>query len=225
MNNAYQLEMDAIHTVGRLIREGTIKPFTYHELKFEKARHKPHVQEFNALRGCELAVCRSPIERSRFRATYDFSAHLRKGGKKDKQRGLNDNTFSQIGFISWLISLSNGQVKDILKNSELLHLSEFEIESFESLSWFKALCRKFGGEENYPDAFHLWTAERNNLDYFLTLENKMTNMLCHMGKGKKAIDMNVRAIKPIEFLNRLGVTELDEVPIESDRFYYFHEIQ
>ncbi len=122
------------------------------------------------------------------------------------------------------INITKAQVKDILSNAELLHLSEFEIESFESLDWFQKLCSKFGGEENYPDAFHLWTAERNNLDYFLTLENKMANMFQDIGKGKKALSMNVRVVKPIELLAEMGVRELDAVPIESNRFYMFREI-
>ncbi len=223
-NNAYQLEMDAIHTVGRLIREERIRAFTYHELKFERARRRPFVQEFNALRECEIEMCCSPIERSKFRVTGNFSEHLRKGGKKDKDNGFFDNTYSQIGFIKWLANINKSQVEAILSNAELFHLSEFEIESLESLGWFQKLCRKFGGEENYPDAFHLWTAERNNLDYFLTLENKMANIFHDIVKGRKAISMNVRVVKPTELLAEIGVKELDTVPIENNRFYRLHEI-
>lgn len=65
-NASDQGEVDAIVTIGRLIREATIAAYTYSELRFELFRRASPVRAFYALDGCHIARCLAPIERSRF---------------------------------------------------------------------------------------------------------------------------------------------------------------
>ncbi len=48
-------EIDALVTVGRLIREGALAAFTSVELEIESLRRSAAVMEFNALEGCSIS--------------------------------------------------------------------------------------------------------------------------------------------------------------------------
>jgi len=69
-----------------LIREGEIEAYTSVEIDFEHFRGTATVQEFNALRGCQIHKCAPALDRSRFRKTRDFTRFIAKG--RTRARGL-----------------------------------------------------------------------------------------------------------------------------------------
>lgn len=217
-----QKEIDAIVTIGRLIREGIVTAFTSNELNFESFRRSTPVKAFYALDGCHISSCPAPIERSKFRQTVNFSEYISKGGKKDRKKNVGISDFNQIPFIEWLLRLDDKGVQSVLKNCEEIGLTEFEIESFMKIDWFKFVCSRFGSPENYPDAFHLWTAERNDIDVFLTLERKLPNIVKQIRQSKnEKHHIKTSVFRPIEFLQSMGISKQDDPPITAGKFYSF----
>ncbi len=82
------------------------------------------------------------------------------------------------------------------------------------------MCSIGQSEENYPDVFHLWTAQRNRIDAILALDTKFANIAKQIeNSGKIRLEYRTRVMQPIEFLASIGIVGLDPVPIEPDRFY------
>ncbi len=81
-NVEVQRQIDALGTVGRLIREGVIDAYTYGEISFEVFRGSSR-HWWGALDGCKINECPAPLERSRFMQTVHLHEYVSKGGKKD----------------------------------------------------------------------------------------------------------------------------------------------
>ena len=224
-NEEYQRQINAIFTIGRLIREGRISAYTSNEIRFESYRRRCTIKEFNALKHCNIFNCPTPIERSKFRKTISFSEHVSKGGKKDIAKGVDLGSANQIPFMEWLRDLDEPTIHRILEYREILDLTEFEVESLRKIEWYKFICSRFRSSENLPDAFHLWTAERNHMDVFLTLEKTLPNLVKQIKEDKNnRLTITTEVLRPIEFLCWMGVKEPDEVPIKHDKFYTFFEV-
>lgn len=220
-NKEYQSQMDGLFTVGRLIREKRFEAFTYCELMFESFNRIIGERAFDALAGCPRSNCPPALIRSRFRSGNGL-AFVRKGGKKDRKRGL-ETGLSQIDFMEWLCALDERHVAAILECKSLIGLTEFETESLRNLSCFQKLCAISQSRENYPDMFHLWTAQRNHIEVFLTLETKLVQIFKHIEHARiTEIEHQTKVLRPLEFLRLLGVTQPDPVPIEPGRFYPAH---
>lgn len=243
-----QRQKEALFTIGRLIREERIEAYTYAELTFEQIRGRFERSRFNALENCNIRRCCPAIERSKFFSTTNFEAVFRKGGKKDIPSEGMDQIASigllpslteenieapipwvptQIASIKFLLSLTEDDIEALIPF--VPSLSQFEIDSLRSIRWFQLLCERFAhpkgkehptNHESYPDAFHLWTCERNSLDAFLTLDTTLQNTVDNFRRGKKCrIKINTQVLQPLEVLEKLGIQELDPVPIEAGRFY------
>src|SRR5438067_2324638 len=70
-DTAYQDQIDALFTIGRLIRERRIRAFSYIELSFERMKSQIGESAFDALADCPIERCNAPLERSRFFQTID----------------------------------------------------------------------------------------------------------------------------------------------------------
>ena len=220
----YQRQINAIFTIGRLIRAGRISAYTSNELRFELVRRRCTVKVFYALKGCNISSCPTPIERSKFRIA-SFLEQVIKGGKKDKAKGANLGSANQLPFMEWLRNIDEPTIHRILEHGEKFSLTKFEVESLRTIEWYKFICSRFRSPENLPDAFHLWTAERNQMDVFLTLERKLPNLVKQIKEEKNnRLTITTEVLRPIEFLCRMGVQEPDEVPIEYDKFYNYFEV-
>jgi hypothetical protein len=220
----YQDQMDALFTVGRLIRCGQVRAFTYRELRFEKARGRLGIC-CNALNNCRIELCASAIERSKFRSTLNIGEMMAKGGIQDWKKGLGLGNHSQIAFLIWLYEMKAAGRDSFLLHAAKLGLTEFEVESLRSLALFKSLCECSQSSENYPDMFHIWTTERNSLDVFLTLEKSLPQIIQAANVRKKnAIKLKVEVLRPLELLQKLGISRSDEVPLKAGKFYYYHEL-
>jgi hypothetical protein len=219
----YQSQIDALFTVGRMIREGRVEAYTYNEIRFERFNGRPELQEFNALQGCSFRRCDPPLDRSLFLKTSNFKDFFAKGGKKDRGSGLSLGDANQIAFFDWLCTLDKASVGALIKHSTLIGLSDFEINSLRNIEWFQLVCNRSGTSENYPDVFHLWTAERHHLDAFLTLEKKLPRLVDRVRNEKTVkIAVSTDVLRPLDLLQRLGVCAPDPVPIDEDRFYDFY---
>lgn len=211
-----QVEIDALFTIGRLIREKSLIVYTSRELQVEAFRRTPKIQVFNALRNCEILNCPPPLERSKFRQTIDFNEYLSKGGKKSLKNNEHIGDANQIPFLKWLQNLNDSSVELLIDSAQTLRLTRFEVESLRNIKWFQSLCKIVQSPENYPDVFHAWTAERNQLDVFLTLEKKLPNTMSYLGKN---FQIRTQVLRPTNFLNQLGISKTDDVPVEFDKFY------
>ena len=216
-NTRYQNEINALFTIGRLIREHTITAYSSHELSCEAWRGRRKLNVFNALRDCEVHNCQSPLDRYKFRKTGNFSEYVNKGGKKDQKNKRNYGSASQIPFISWLRDIPSSTITSILESSNLLGLSAFEKESIRKIDWFHSVCKLFDSNEHLPDVFHLWTAERNQLNVFLTLDKKFSNMLDF--NTKNTLPIITKVLTPVELLRELGIASQDDVPVEYGKIY------
>jgi hypothetical protein len=214
----FQAQIDALFTVGRLFREKQIEAFTYSELICESMQQFIGEPMLDALAECVIDTCPPAIERSRFQMG-NYSNFARKGGTRDQRRGL-DTSLSQIAFMQMLLGLEDGFLSQWGHFKALIGLTEFEIESLENLKCFQGLCKIRGGIEHYPDMFHLWTAQRNRIDVFLTLDCKLANFANTIHKTKAIpIEFPTRVLRPIELLALLGVKEPDPFPIRHGSFY------
>ena len=224
-----QRERDALFTIGRLARLGVISFYTYLEVNVELWRGgRGRMPFLNAFEGCAIKDVAPAVERSRFQQTSNMEEWFAKGSNQDARR------FTQTAFLSWLASLTRAQVETFLSLRERspepqsFRLTDFEIESLKDLDWFQSLCRGLGfptSVKNLVDAFHLFTARRNGLEIFLTLEITLPNALKNLQKRRvKTLDMNVAVLRPLELLEKLHVKEIDPVPVETDRFYTYAEI-
>ena len=221
----YRSQIEALFTVGRLIREGIVEAYDYHEILCERMRDRIRVPVCDALQGCTIHMCEPPIIRSRFRQTINFRDAISKGGKKDKSAGVTLGSANQIACFEWLCDLTEREIDTLLRLAPKLGLTDFEMESFKNIHWFQFLCKRSGSMENSPDIFHLWTAERNGLDAFLTLEKRLPNFVANVRTEKaKPIEIKTEVLRPLDLLKRFGITNPDPVPMETGRFYYAHEI-
>jgi hypothetical protein len=212
-------ELEALFTVGRLIREDRLLAFSYEELQIESRRRFPDEMTFNALAGCKMQTCAAALERSRFVKTTDFVGYMAKGGKKDLKAGKN-TSISQITFVNWLLSLTDGFVEQLIFWRETIGLSEFEVDSLRHLSWFRLMCQVAGKAEHYPDILHLWTAQRNRMDAFLTLDADLAKIAKRFPKGgRDSAGHETAILHPLELLARLGIETPDAIPIKHGYFY------
>jgi hypothetical protein len=180
-------QIESLPTIARLACEGAIKLFDYDELELETLKGTilggvvTHL-----LAKAPIFRAKSPIERSRFQ-------------QMDMQQYVDKSTF--VKFCRWLLSLSTVQIE---KSHDLStgFSHPGSIESFKEI--FSNLP-----ETHYPDAFHLWTAEINGLDYFLSADKKFASVMTIT----KETRLNTKVIAPRDLVESLGITKLDPLPI------------
>jgi len=221
-NIEYQAQKNSLFTIGRLIREGKLEAFSYRELGYEGMNRIIGESVFDAMDHCRVTDCNPAIERSRLSSGF-FPNYMRKGGKKDQKRGFETSS-GQIPFMQMLCNLNETGIAWLLVVKEILGFTDFETESIRNLRYFQKLCEISQSPENFPDMFHLWTAQRNHMDVFLTLEKKLPTIGNQIEKSEWAnVEYPTKVLRPIEFLDYIGITDLDPVPIEPGRFYPFIE--
>lgn len=218
---AWEAEAEAILTVGKLIREQIVEAFSSMELKWEGMRDYIGSPPLNAFEQCNIEIVPNPVERGRF-VSATLEDYVKKGGKKDSAEGKNGA--SQISFFRWLLNLEPDRVSKILEARGSRQLTDFDCESLNDLGWFKALARRLRSEENLPDAFHLWTARRNGIDVFLTLDRKLINHAASIESEKSGFRLGVKVRPPIAFLREEGVATSEPYPCRPGQFYTMAEI-
>jgi hypothetical protein len=124
-----------------------------------------------------------------------------------------------------LCDLNDGSASYLIQAKDLIGSTNFEIDSLMNLKCFQQLCRISRSAENYPDMFHLWTAQRNRIEILLTLDNRLINIATTIGKSRGIqIEFLTQVLSPSELLSLFGVKEPDPIPIKHDRFYPLVEL-
>jgi hypothetical protein len=197
-----QKQISCLPTITRLARGGTVECYSYVELMFEESRGRRGMRgTFGDLfAGVNMKNCPSVVNRSRFRQNVDFSEYLRKEGLPE--------------LCDFMLKLDASLLRRAAEFWNTLPV--FEQENLIQLERFQSLCRRLS-ERHYSDAFHLWTAEANGLDYFLLVDKKFVNA---MG-GIRDLNFRCRPISPEQLLSVMGITEVDPHPFPSREPQYF----
>lgn len=139
------------------------------------------------LRDVDFLQAKAPIERGRF-VSLPADKYIR--------------TDARVRFCATLLNaFKNGGLEQI---ATAVPLSEFEWVSVHSFHRYAELCSAIH-EKHYPDAWHLWTAERNGLNYFLTMDTSFVKVMTQTAK----VDLPVKLVLPSELLGRLRKEDLD----------------
>lgn len=222
-----QREIDALFTIGRLVRESHLELFTYSELEAEMWR-RPRGREplLNAFGDCRSKSCESALERSKFRMTVNMNEWFAKGDKRDLNKGRPITDFNQVPYFAWLSTLTSAEIQLLTRQAAALRLTDFEVESLHDLTWFQKLFGALGGSEKHlPDCFHIWTARRNKIDVFLSIEKTLPRLIEELKSRRKlGIEINVEVLRPTSLLGLLNISAPDPVPVEFDRYYSYAEI-
>ncbi len=84
-----------------------------------------------------------------------------------------------------------------MRENQRIKLSELEERCLRELPVFRGICHGIS-ENHYPDALHLWTAEVNGMDTFLSMERKFRNVI-----DRQKVDLRCRMMTPIELAAQL----------------------
>jgi len=199
-----QEQINCLPTIARLATQGSILLYTYSELEFEECSGRPEMMgTFGDLFPRKaIKKCPAAVNRPRFRQNVDFHYYLKRG--------------ELIGFCSFLLALEPAVLQGAAEFWDTL--PRFEQQNLLQLGQFQSLCRGLS-ENHYPDAFHLWTAETNHLDYFLTMDRRFPRAL----STNRNFDFGCSTVSPDELLCSLGVAERDPFPYTDSRPRSYHE--
>jgi len=199
--NKKQKEVECLPTISRLIKEKRLIPYNYTELKFEDMLGAQGLRNIKGdlFRDIDFKRAKSAVDRSYW------------GGMTLSQCVDRE---AVIKFCELLLSLDPEKIINFEKISSLQ--PEFQQANLKKLNRFKNICNGLSRKQ-LPDALHLWTAETNGLNYFLTNDTKFIKV---MTKTKR-IDLPTPPITPSKLLNILGINKLDPMPIED---YNFHNL-
>ena len=192
-------EIECLPTIGRLARENTISLLKYSEIDFEGWRRLgsfPSNDFGNLFSGVVTEQLEAAVECSYF-FQMDGVEHL--------------TNHRLVDFCNWLLNLNDSQKLGML--AEKFKLPTSLIKSLEHVDRYRELCEGMP-EKQYPDIFHLWSAEVNGIDFFLTIDKKFINSM-----ARKNLDLPCKPISPSALLNLLGVDVRDPFPYQEGVFY------
>jgi len=192
-----QRQIEAMPTIARLVRDGQLTLADSTELSLEEI--KGTYVGVSGITGDLFRDVRwkhvpAAIERSKFQQ-IDMDSYTRKG--------------TVIAFCKILLGLDSREVA--ARPRFLQRFTDFEQENLRSLDRFRLICAGLN-ENHYPDALHLWTAEVNGLDYFLTADRRFTNAMTKTSR----VSLTTRLVSPVDLLAEVGVTGVDPMPIADD---------
>lgn len=193
-------QIACLPTVRRLAVEEKIKLYTYNELIYEAwKRHGSFPSNLlgNLFAGINFQHVDAAVERSFF-FQMEFSKYLK-----------NDE---MVKFCIWLLESKVEELADRLKGKE--RYSVFLLNNLRQVVRFRELCKGLA-KKQYPDAFHLWTAEVNGMEYFLTSDKKFIRVMTET----KNISLPCRPISPNELLDILQVKDLEPFEFKPNQFY------
>jgi len=184
-----------------LAREGKIVFCTSRELKFEALGGSLAWQgsRGDLFRRITYEHVPAAIERSYFWQTIDLAKYASGEG--------------QVGWYkNFLLKVDENQLLERLKG--YMGLPDFDRQNIENLGRFRELCKYLDTDDHIRDAFHLWTAEVNNLDYFLTVDKKFINKMTQ----STPLSLPTPPITPADLVEKLGIGILDALPLSDQKF-------
>lgn len=186
-----QDEIDCLGKIAELCRRKIITPYITEELEAEKFRalkFPPRVYD-DLFEGIEFEKAQCPVVRSKW------------GLSGEQYADKND----VVAYCKcFLLTPSKERTEKFIagmKENPRFSLSAFEEKCLRNSDVFRKICHGIS-ENHYPDALHLWTAEENGLDIFLTIDRKFKNIM-----ERQKIDLHCQVMLPS---NVLGVLESAE---------------
>lgn len=195
-------QIESLPTLARLVAENKLAFCTSSEIRFEAFNAAPGCQGSagDLFRSIDYEHVPSAVERSYFWKTIDTGVYA-----------------SGEGQVNWykrfLLKVDEHQLLEQLRDYDAL--PEFDKENLSNLSRLRDICKYLDTEDHIRDAFHLWTAEVNGLDYFLTADKRFINKMTL----STPLDLPTPPISPASLVDICGIKELDPMPIASGRFY------
>lgn len=193
-------QIECLPTLGKRAQEQKIALYTYSEINFEGWKRSGSVfaNRFgNVFSGVHFSHVDSAIERS-----YFFQSELSEYLKKDQV----------IDFCKWLLTPNIESIAAKLAPTK--RYPEFLLQNLQKVQRFRELCEGLS-EKQYPDAFHLWSAEVNKMDLFLTTDRKFIRALTET----KKMDLPCTPLSPSQLLDQLGITEREPFKHKEGQFY------
>lgn len=186
-------QLQCLPTLARLTREGILKLHSYIELGFEESRGQQGMKNTfgDLFAKVPIHIIPAAVERSHFRQTINFSEHISKE--------------AQIEFCEFLLQLEPSSIRATPAFWD--RLTDFEKSNLCMLDRFKAICNGLA-RSHYADAFHLWTAEVNRMDFFLMVERRFPNAL----RNNRDLALQCRVATPEELIQELQISDLDPMP-------------
>ncbi|MFO1113259.1 MAG: hypothetical protein U1E33_08685 [Rhodospirillales bacterium] len=182
-----QQEISALTNIARLIYEEHIIAYSSVELENEGFQvetiggHSP----VDIFHGCIFREAAAPLERSKWGLPLDTVM--------SKQAVID---YCKCFFLSPNPSRIEQFIDGMRRNSRY-SLTEYEEKCLRNAHVFKDICHGIS-ENHYPDALHLWTAEENSLDVFLTHDKKFKNVV-----ERQKVKLHCRVMFPTQLLNEL----------------------
>lgn len=196
-----QRQIDSIPSIVRAVNEGFLGFYRYCEIGVEAMKRKGGTfgnSVTNHLMNVDFKKVAPAIERTKFRQT----AYLKKYVAREEV----------VDFCKFLLT---SPVEKAVDQPELEnYFSDFELSNIKSLYRFRELCSGLA-EKQYPDAFHLWTAEVNGLDYFLTTDRKFIRVMTET----KRTELPCRPVAPTTLLKVLHLPVRETSLHRLDKFF------
>ncbi len=125
--------------------------------------------------------------------------HLPSAVERSRYQGLPLEEFSdkkvRLEFFEMLRQWAHMSEERIALLTERFRLPEFEVEGLRHLSRFCELCGSLPPrDDKIIDVFHLWTAERSDVRYFLTFDRKFINYMTATSR----VRLHCRPILPLD---------------------------
>lgn len=191
-------QIECLPTMARLGRQGPLIFHTYDELTMEAWRRPgsyPALPIGDLFNGIAYQHVGPAVERSRIFASDLFTERE-----------------ELIDFCNWLLC---ADVERVLANPAIaVKFPKFERDNLANVQRFRDICDGLS-ERQFPDAFHLWTGEVNDLHFFVTTDRKFIRAM----RDTKRIELLCNPISPEELLDEMMIEVRDPFPFEPDQFY------
>jgi hypothetical protein len=193
-------QIECLPTIGKIARECRIALYTYSEIGFEGWKRSgsfPSNHIGNIFAGVNFNHVDAAIERSYFFQS-ELSAYLEKG--------------TVIEFCRWLLTPNIEALANKLASTK--RYPDSLLNNLRKVERFRELCAGLT-EKQYPDAFHLWSAEASGMDLFLTTDGKFIRVLTET----KKISLPCTPLSPSQLLEQFGITKREPFAYKEGQFY------
>jgi hypothetical protein len=182
-----QDEIDCLGKIAELCRRKKLLPYITEELESEEFRALkfPSPNYDDLFKEIQFKKAQCPIVRSKW-------------GLSAKQYTDKNDIIAYCK--CFFLTPSKERTEKFIagmKENPRFSLSEFEERCLRNSDVFRKICRGIS-ENHYPDALHLWTAEKNGLDVFLTMDKKFINVM-----ARQKIGLHCRVMLPSDVLRAL----------------------
>ena len=200
-----RIQIECLPSIARLIREGSIEPYTSMEIELEGFSASIGMR---GTRGDIFANIIMPlvpiyVDRSFF------------GGLSSDQCVSRKDV---IDFCKFLISLNPSDLERRVTLWE--RFPNGMKKGIKEINRFKDICGALTVEKHFPDALHLWTAEINDAEFFLTADGKFIRALTQSSR----LALPTKPVLPQDLLKEIGVTQRDPLPVEDFEFHSLCEL-